>query len=429
MKRVVAAVTAFAFLSTQLFAPIARAEENPLPSWLREEQGGWVPAAQAHRMNRADQELLAFLNTLQDSQNRLVSTSPSGVEALYADQALVVARDAQGNLLWSPALDDHGQVQDGTLLLIDGTLQTFRGGQVVRQVDPFGTEVTFDSQGRALAEIAADGTRSDYSYNPTTRTTHLPNGNLVQIYSAQDQLEKVTYPDGRIFTYSTGRITSATTVQGLTYSYSNDVLNTVPSGKITLPDGSVQVIANGILSKLIDPNGTQWEISAGWITRKIATNGAVTNFSRTTTPFGQQILRQAGTIIDRFSFDAAGTLYAAGSDRNLSAPSPFAAAPLASFHAGTLTNTGITATDGKYLYVKGFNNSTKTFTKVGTAITRDDEPPGVPFTMLDPGDAAINLEWKPFPLCLSCDSNGDPVETQLQGGAFGTWTIRHAIIN
>ena len=60
LNRITAAVTAVAFLSLQLFAPLARAEENPLPNWLREENGGWVPTEQAQRMQKADQDLLEF---------------------------------------------------------------------------------------------------------------------------------------------------------------------------------------------------------------------------------------------------------------------------------------------------------------------------------------------------------------------------------
>lgn len=417
--RFTAAVTAFAFISLQLFAPVARAENDPIPAWLMEDQGGWLSAGQAQKMQRADQELLAFLSSLQNSQDRMVTSSESGVEALYAGQELIAARDSGNNLLWTPTLNDQGEVENGTLLLADGTLQTLRDGQVVRQVDPFGTEVLFDENGRASSETAADGTRSDYSYNPTTRTTHLPTGALIQTYDAQDRLENVTHPDGRAFTYTEGRITSATTSTGTLYTYSHTtdaagtltaVLNTEISGpqEITLPDGTrliyeegwlrQSVSASGITSEysytfhsdgsltditvtatdgsakhysadgsfhaLIESDGTRWDFFNGWITQKTAPDGSITHFSQTTTAFGRQIVQESSGATSRFSFDEAGGLYAAGTDQYLS--TPLFTTPLATFNAGTLSNAGIIATDGVFLYVKPFDNSNKTFTKVGT---------------------------------------------------------------
>ncbi len=420
MKRVVAAFTAFAFFSFQLFTPFARAEQEPIPQWLKEDRGGWLSAKQAQGAQRADQELLTRLAAIQENAQRLTTRSDSGIEALQVDGQLLAVRDPQRNVLLAPVLDSAGAVQDGTLLLADGTLQVFRQGALVRQVDLFGNETFFRTDGRADYEVAADGIRSDYSYDPVRRVTHLANGDLLQDYDAQGRLTRAAYPDGEVLTYSEGRPSGVTMPDGSTYAYSpvtnanGEISLTLsrvgpaPDSEVPLPDGTRAFYSNGWLREIrgtagttrytysfapdgtpaqitvtqpngssraysgqgdlrviTDADGTGWEIAGGWITQKTAPNGAVSQFSRATIPFGQQIVRQTAGVIDRFSFDATGALYAAGTDRNLGGVSPFVT-PAQTLSPAGLTKAGIVATDGKYLYVKPWADSTKSFTKVGT---------------------------------------------------------------
>ncbi len=192
--RLIAALTAFTFTFLQFAAPFASAEQDPIPTWLKEDNGGWVSADKAQRMQRADQDLLTHLSALEQAQQRFITTHPSGLEAQYANQELVVARDKSGNLLWSPTFDDYQRLQNGTLLLVDGTLQVVRDGRLTRQVAVDGAETVFRTDGRVDHETALDGTRTDYSYSGTgfTRTTHLPTGDLAQEYDAQGRLMKET---------------------------------------------------------------------------------------------------------------------------------------------------------------------------------------------------------------------------------------------
>ncbi len=192
--RAVAGLTAFTFTFLQFTTPFASAEQPTLPDWLKEENGGWVSQEQAARMQKADQDLLTHLSALEQAQQRFVTTHPSGLEVQYADQEAVVARDSAGNLLWAPTLDDYRKVQNGTLLLVDGTLQVVKEGQLARQVDAMGNEAVFRADGRVDHEVAADGTQTDYTYSETgfTRTTYNPGGDLVQEYNAQGRLIKET---------------------------------------------------------------------------------------------------------------------------------------------------------------------------------------------------------------------------------------------
>jgi|GEM_PF-3174423 len=162
LSRAIASLTAFALLLSQLAAPAAAAEQNNLPHWLTEKEGGWVSPEQAGRMQRADQDLLAHLSALDQAQQRFTLSHPSGLQTQYVDGEMVVARDAEGNLLWAPTLDDYQKLKNGTLLLADGTLQVVRNGALTRQVDPFGNETVFGEDGQVEYEIAADGTRTTY---------------------------------------------------------------------------------------------------------------------------------------------------------------------------------------------------------------------------------------------------------------------------
>ena len=175
LRRWTAGITALAFSVLQIFPAHAFADQDPIPTWLKEDRGGWLSAEKAQRMQKADQELLAHLSTLEQAQQRFITTHPSGLEAQYANQELVVARDAQGNLLWEPTLDDYQKIQNGTLLLVDGTLQVVKAGQLTRQVAVGGTETVYRTDGRVDYETALDGTRTDYSYqgqslSPAPRT-------------------------------------------------------------------------------------------------------------------------------------------------------------------------------------------------------------------------------------------------------------------
>ncbi|MBI3332902.1 MAG: hypothetical protein HYZ93_02290, partial [Candidatus Omnitrophica bacterium] len=445
LTRLVAGLTASTFTLLQLFTsiPVALAQEERLPHWLRQEEGGWVPAEQAQRMQRADQELLQHLSTLEQAQQRFITTHPSGLQAQYAAGEMVVARDSQGDLLWAPTVDDYRRIQNGTLLLADGTLQVVRNGRLSRQVAVDGSEAVYRADGRVDHETAPDGIRTDYSYQMASdgtlqgfsRTTHLPNGDLTQQYDAQGRLTRETYPEGQLFTYTSG-ILATVSAGGFLYTYSSqtaadgsvtatlaqaqapagdqftftdgkvtgiqwadgsvisglemDAQGRLTAGTILQPDGTRQMILNGAVSTvtlpdgrslsydagwlrqlnssgvvtrysytfdgtgaaagaiaairvtssdgssriyscagdlqaLADPDGTLWTVSSGWITQATASNGTVTSYSRAATPFGRQIARQTLGVNDRFNFDAAGNLYAAGTDRNLSGPTPFKA--------------------------------------------------------------------------------------------------------
>ena len=355
LLRITAAVTAFAFLSLQLFAPLARAEENPLPTWLREEQGGWVPAEQAQRMQRADQDLLTHLSALEQAQQRFITTHPSGLEVQYADQEAVVARDSAGNLLWAPTLDDYRKVQNGTLLLVDGTLQVVKNGQLVREVDAAGNEAVFRADGRVDHEIAADGTRTDYAYSETgfTRTTHNPNGDRVQEYNTEGRLVRETTPEGTVSTYSNG-ILSTVSAGGVTFTYTSQAVadGTVtaslseardsagnkaafaggriatlrfsdgtlltnvqldPTGKVTaanviLSDGTRQTIAGGTLTSVLTINGRMFDYNTGWL-RTLSKNGQSTSFIYTLNASGglSTVTAQASDGVAR-TYNAGGRL-------------------------------------------------------------------------------------------------------------------------
>jgi len=327
LRRWTAAVTAFAFFILQIFPARAFAERDPIPAWLKEDHGGWLSAEKAQRMQHADQELLTRLSALEQAQQRFITTHPSGLQVQYAGQEAVVARDAEGNLLWEPTLDDYRKVQNGTLLLADGTLQVIRNGQLSRQVDAVGNEAVFRTDGRVDHETAADGTRTDYAYSQTgfTRTMHNPNGDLVQEYDAEGRLAREITPEGKTSTYSSG-ILSAVSAGGYLYTYSSKtgmdgtitaslseardsagnkaafaegriatlrfadgtLLTNVqldPAGKVTaanviLPDGARQTIAGGSVTSALQADGRTFNYNAGRL-RTLAQNGQSTSFTYT----------------------------------------------------------------------------------------------------------------------------------------------------
>ena len=286
----VSLLVAIAFSFTQVIP--AWASHEDLPKWLRKDEGGWLSADQAQKLHKADQELLAFLSTLKSTQERLITKSPGGVEALHANSQLVVAQDPAKNLLFKPTLNADSKVQDGTLLLADGTLQVIKAGQVVRQVDPLGTETFFDAGGRPSSEVAPDGVRSDYTYSTDaagqvtgiTRTTQLPTGALTQSYDSQGRITEARYPDGRVISYTEGRISSVT-ANGVTYTYIQDDLG---DGTImaTLQNGAgsglaPQIIYNpdGTLQEALQPDGTTIRFNSGIPTEAIAPDGTTTTLT------------------------------------------------------------------------------------------------------------------------------------------------------
>ncbi len=280
--RLCAGVTLFAFISSQLLSLPALADE-PVAAWLKEEQGGWVSPEQAKALQRADQVLLARLTAVEEAAQRLVTQHPGGIQALHVGQDLLVTRDSSNNLLFMPVLDENGELQEGTLVAEDGTLQVYQEGRLVRQVDPFGTETFFRTDGTPEYEIALDGTRTDVGL--FTRVTHLPDGDLTQTYDSQWRLTGVTHPDGRSFSYSEGRLVSAQ-IEGVTYLYTHETaadssVTAVLSGgegtdlvrqllygadgsliKVTQADGSIVRFTQGLPTQWVDPLGVVTNLTA-----------------------------------------------------------------------------------------------------------------------------------------------------------------------
>ena len=280
--RLCAGVTLFAFISFQLLSLPALADE-PIPAWLKEEQGGWVSPEQAKTLQRADQALLARLTAVEEAAQRFITQHPGGVQALHVGQDLLVTRDSSNNLLFTPVLDENGELQEGTLIAEDGTLQVYQGGRLLRQVDPLGTETFFRADGTPEYEIALDGTRTDVSF--LTRVTHLPNGDLTQTYDSQWRLTGVTHPDGRSFSYSEGRLVSAQ-IEGVTYLYTHETaadgsVTAALSGgegtdlarellygadgsltQVTQADGSVVRFTQGLPTQWVDPLGVVTDLTA-----------------------------------------------------------------------------------------------------------------------------------------------------------------------
>ncbi|MBI1953253.1 MAG: hypothetical protein HYS41_03930, partial [Candidatus Omnitrophica bacterium] len=301
-----AALTVFCFVLTQL--PLQVFAQHPeLPEWLKEEQGGWVSAEQAQRLHKADAELLTFLSTLEQSKERLVTASASGIQTLHAGGQPVVSRDTANNLLFKPTVEIASPAKEqgglamtgtetisGTLLLADSTLQDIKEGRIVRKVDPFGTETFFDVSERPLYEIAPDGTRTDYGYviaSPPeageaisfSRTAHLATGDLTQRFDAQGRLTELSYPDGKAFFYTEGRLASAR-VNGATFLYTHAVS---PDGSVTatLEGGQGADLprrliydSDGSLQEVLQADGTLTRFLQGVPTEVIAPDGTTTQY-------------------------------------------------------------------------------------------------------------------------------------------------------
>ncbi len=306
--RFISAFTLFAFVLLQLGFIPAQAANNNLPDWLADEQDAWLNINQMDQLQKADAALITRLNALNAAQQQLTTQSADGVKALHLDGAVAVAKDAQGNALLLPEFNDQQQLQNGTLLLEDGTLQTITNGKVARQKDLFGNETIFLEDGRVNYEIAADGTRSDYSYQEgITRTTHSVTGDIVQQYDTQGNLTRVSYPDNRVLNYVSNYLASERTADGWTYSYTPapqtdgtvvvdltqavspaGLTCTLSNGQITaarLPDGTqlsnVTLTDSGTVfaANLLMPDGTRQTITAGSVNSVTLPDGRLLNYS------------------------------------------------------------------------------------------------------------------------------------------------------
>ena len=341
--REVAAVTAAAFFFSQVAVPAAFADQPKLPDWLKKENGGWLSDQQAEGLSHADQQLLdhlAALNAaLQDPTQgvqRVTTGSSSGVEAQYIGQELIAARDAGGNVVFTPTLEQStGKVLDGFFLLADGTLQDIENGRVLSEFTLDGRETAFRADSRVDFEVSPEGIRSDYAYtfdargNPTkvVRTTHLSAGNLVEEYDGAGTLTKRTEADGSAAVYAGGFLSSVT-AHGFIYTYKTvkkadgtatvslltvkDAANksytfTLTNGRVTrlkAPDGSlltgeqwdsdgnlaggtvtlanktVETVKANQITTVIAPDKTEWDYDAGYL-RKVVSGGVPTTYSYT----------------------------------------------------------------------------------------------------------------------------------------------------
>jgi len=260
--RFLAGALTFSFGVFSVYPSLLFAQHEDLPSWLKEENGGWVSFDQARKMHRADSDLLAYLSSLEEARDRYMTSHPSGFQVQYVGDKAVVGRDRSGNLLWAPTLDDYQRLWDGTLLLSDGTLQVIKAGRLIRQVDALGNEAVFRLDGLLDHEVTVDGTRIDYVHSSGggfTRTIHNPDGDWVEEYDGNGRLIRERRPDGKVLTYVDG-ILKTVEVGRVTYTYTSKI---APDGTIvaTLEEavdafGTVTTFKEGEVSSIRYSDGT-----------------------------------------------------------------------------------------------------------------------------------------------------------------------------
>ena len=239
-----------------------------VPSWLWENGGGLAPGVKARFLKLADEEFLDRLRQLKDSSFRpYVTTNASGVQAQFLQYDPVVVKDAEGNLLFLPVLDEEEKVQEGVLILADDTLQIIKEGKLVRQMRSNGEETLYDSKGRIVSETSFNGTVSEYRYDEDGngnlllihRNTHLEGGDLIEEFDAEGYLLRRVDLEGKDWNYERGILTFAL-VNGVRYYYEH---RENPDGTISAvlalaedQNGVIAIFENGIITRIDLPDQT-----------------------------------------------------------------------------------------------------------------------------------------------------------------------------
>lgn len=319
---------------------------------------------------------------------------------------------------------------DGRIVLVAyaaGTTVTYTyvedvSGNVIETVltNSNGTVSRYDANGKLSKVTKPDGTVIEYSSGILSKITR-PDGKVFVFgqttATVDDRTETTvtlkTYIDetGNSYSYSNGVIVSIKVRQnGMFYSGSLNTAGFFNTGNIILADGTNVFVTQGVVTTAIftdgsraiyirptpgvvfvdilkngqtthyefngdnqllrDPAGVIYSYVKGLITKKVASLGATTNYIREVDLLGNP---------SRVTVQAPGqppTVYLYNKDTGVFAKETSGTRNASYFNFGstqiTVSNmhTGVTVTDGRYLYIQKYDTvlKTDTFVKVGTGL-------------------------------------------------------------
>ncbi|MBI5124276.1 MAG: hypothetical protein HZA72_02525, partial [Candidatus Omnitrophica bacterium] len=213
-----------------------------------------------------------------------------------------------------------------------------------------------------------DDTLTSIELNDGTRVTNIVIGQDGNLKDGTIQLR-----DGTVQTVVGGYLIKVTRPDGVIIDYERDSNNTLSKVILTLLDGTVfHYTSSGDLIKRINPDGTTYEYQNGLIQDKIYPDNTIATYIReydlAAKPF-KLTIEEPTNYASTYIFNELGSLTALGVDTNLPTLTPFDK-PKSSMISveGYMPSTGVTTTDGTYLYIKrlGATQGSDTFEKIGT---------------------------------------------------------------
>ncbi len=126
------------------------------------------------------------------------------------DGAITGITRADGTILTGLQFDADGKIVDANLRLNDGTIQVIQGGAAIAASLPDGTQIFYNSAGRAEKAILPSGKEIVYTYlldasGAVTQTT-AASSDSVSKYDAQNRLIETAYASGKKVVYTAGRL-------------------------------------------------------------------------------------------------------------------------------------------------------------------------------------------------------------------------------
>jgi YD repeat-containing protein len=240
-----------------VFVEFGFAQEDYSAHEQHADYGGFIPYAQAQRLMEADAATVDKLNAIENARSRFTVKTADNQDLLYVDDVIAAAKDAEGNIVFDPVFDDENNLQDGRVILADGTVQFYQDGKLVKAYTTYGTFLSYSDDGLITKETFPDGAESFYVYEKDEHGTiikvSVQSGAAAATYDKDGKPINIIKADGTEYCYENGVLRSIASADGTIYRYTpivEDGKTKSVLSEIAYADGSVLTVTDHTITAL-----------------------------------------------------------------------------------------------------------------------------------------------------------------------------------